>query len=108
MSFDFNDDIELEEAGNGVKRKILSHSKNVMLVEVYFEKDAVGPPHKHIHEQINYVQKGSFEITMDGVTKVLKEKDSMFIPPNSLHGCVALEEGILLNIFTPRREDFLK
>ena len=108
MSFDINKDIELEDLGDGVKRKIMSHSKNVMLVEVYFEKGAIGKPHKHIHEQINYVQKGSFEITVDGITKIVKENDSMFIEPNVVHGCVALEEGVLLNIFTPRREDFLK
>lgn len=108
MSFDMNDDIKLVDLGNGVKRKIISHSENVMLVEVYFEKGALGNPHKHVHEQINYVQKGSFEVTVDGVTKIVKEKDSMFIEPNLIHGCVALEEGILLNVFAPRRDDFLE
>ena len=107
MSFDMNEDITLIDLGNGVKRKIMSHSQNVMLVEVYFEKGAIGKPHKHIHEQINYVQKGSFEVTVDGVTKIVKENDSMFIEPNVLHGCIALEEGVLLNVFTPRRDDFL-
>jgi quercetin dioxygenase-like cupin family protein len=107
MSFDINDEIELKDLGNGVKRKIMSHSENLMLVEVYFEKGAIGKPHRHVHEQINYVQKGSFEITVDGVTKVVKENDSMFIKPNVLHGCVALEDGVLLNVFTPRRDDFL-
>lgn len=107
MSFDINDDIKFENLGNGVRRKIMSHNDNVMLVEVYFEKGAIGKPHKHIHEQINYVQKGSFEITLDGVTKIVRENDSMYIEPNISHGCIALEEGVLLNIFTPRRDDFL-
>jgi len=108
MSFDLNDEIELIDLGNGVKRKIMSHSKNLMLVEVYFKKGSVGKPHSHINEQINYVQKGSFEITVDGVTKVVKENDSMYIKPNVVHGCVALEDGILLNVFTPQRDDFLE
>ena len=102
-----NADIQFIELGNGVKRKIMSHSENVMLVEVYFDKGAIGKPHKHMHEQINYVKKGSFEVTIDGEKKIVKENDSMFIEPNVLHGCVALEEGVLLNIFTPQRDDFL-
>ena len=108
MSFDINNDIKFEDLGNGVRRKIMSHSENVMLVEVYFEKGAIGKPHKHVHEQINYVQKGSFEVTLNGVTKIVRENDSMYIEPNILHSCVALEEGVLLNVFTPRRNDFIK
>ncbi len=107
-SFNMNDEIKLEDLGDGVKRKVLSYSKNIMLVEVYFEKDAIGKPHKHIHEQINYVKKGSFKVTIDGVTKIVKENDAMYIAPNVIHSCVALEEGVLLNVFTPRREEFLK
>jgi len=33
--------------------------------------------------------------------------DCFFIPPDVDHGVVALEEGSLVDVFTPAREDFL-
>ena len=33
--------------------------------------------------------------------------DSFLVPTNTLHGAVALSEGVLIDVFTPLREDFL-
>ena len=30
------------------------------------------------------------------------------MPSNSLHGCECLEAGVLCDVFTPMREDFIK
>lgn len=77
-----------------------------MLVLVRFEKGAVGTPHHHIHRQVSYVESGSFEVTIDGNTKVLRQGDSFYVAPDLEHGVVALEDGSLLDIFTPAREEF--
>jgi quercetin dioxygenase-like cupin family protein len=39
--------------------------------------------------------------------KVLKAGDAFYIPPNSLHGVVCLEKGVLIDVFSPMREDFV-
>jgi quercetin dioxygenase-like cupin family protein len=99
--------IPWEQVDNGVERKIIGYDEQVMMVCVRFKKDAVGNLHHHIHRQISYVQAGSFEVTIDGNVKVLKQGDCFFVAPGLLHGVVALEDGILVDVFSPARMDFL-
>lgn len=96
-----------EVVGDKVKRKIMSYSKDLMLVKVAFEKGGIGAVHKHPHLQISYIARGAFEITIDGETKLLKEGDVYFVPSDVLHGAVCIEEGVLVDVFNPMREDFI-
>ncbi len=103
-----NKDITSTGAGEGVTRKILSHAANIMSVELHFDKGAVGAPHSHPHEQIGYIISGKLEYIEEGVSTILETGDTYYVAPNVVHGVVALEETMLLDIFTPEREDFLK
>lgn len=91
---------------DGVERKVLASSGSLMMVEVTFKKGAVGTVHTHPHEQIGYVAKGSFEIEIEGKKDIIKTGDSYYAFPNVPHGVVALEDSILIDVFTPQREDF--
>lgn len=106
--FFINEEIEFEKVNDTVKRKIVAHGGKVMAVEVYFQKGAVGALHKHFHEQVMYCVKGKVEFELDGEKRIITAGDSVYMIPDSVHGCVALEESILLDVFTPQREDFLK
>ena len=64
--------------------------------------------HKHEHLQITYIAKGSFEFTIGGETKIVNQGDSVYMPSNVEHGVTALEDGILVDVFNPMRQDFLK
>ncbi|MFT7053831.1 MAG: quercetin dioxygenase-like cupin family protein [Psychromonas sp.] len=107
--FFINDDTPWEELGDGVKRKIVGYTDELMLVVVHFAKGAVGTPHMHdIHDQIGYVAEGSFEAEIDGVKKILVKGDAYIAPKLTLHGALALEEGsMLVDVFSPKRADFL-
>jgi quercetin dioxygenase-like cupin family protein len=100
-------DITWETVGEGVQRKMLGYDDQLMMVSVRFEKGAIGSPHHHKHRQVTYIESGTFEVTIDGNTAILRQGDSFFVAPDLLHSVVALEEGVLLDIFTPCREDFL-
>ena len=106
--FVFNDDVNLTDLGGGVSRKILSYNDQLMSVEVHFEKGAVGAMHTHPHVQISYVLEGSFEATIGDETRIIKKGDTYITEPDVPHGVVCLEAGTLLDIFTPKRADFLK
>jgi len=94
---------------NQVKRKIKAHSDKIMMVEVCFENGAVGDLHKHFHEQATYCLEGTFEFTVGDEKTVVKAGDTIYMPPDSLHGCKVLsDKGRVLDVFTPCREDFLK
>ena len=104
-----NKEIQFEKAGEGLKRKILSHDRSLMIVEVHFKKGGVGTPHAHDdHEQIGYIIRGRFEVTAGDEKEILGPGDSFYAGKKAVHGVVALEDSVLLDIFTPQREDFLK
>ena len=106
--FIYNKDVPLEDLGDGVSRKIMAYSENIMTVEVHFEKGAVGPLHSHPHEQLTYVLSGEFEFTIGDEKKIVKTGDTLYKEPNIVHGCVCLEPGVLLDNFTPMRKDFIE
>ena len=101
------DQMEWEDLGGGVSRKILGWDNQIMMVNVKFDKGAIGSPHQHFQTQTTYCAKGRFEFTIGGEKKVIGEGDGIYIPPNVIHGAVCLEEGNLIDVFSPVREDFL-
>ncbi|MBB4278979.1 cupin domain-containing protein [Rhizobium mongolense] len=92
----------------GVTRRIMVYLPEMMMVEVAFEKDAIGAAHSHPHIQASYIAEGSFAVTIDGKTEVMKKGGSFIVPPDLVHGVKALEKGRLIDTFTPHRAEFLK
>ncbi len=92
----------------GVTRRILNYCDEMMMCEITFEKGARGNLHAHPHIQMSYVGAGSFEFTVGNEVKVVNKGDSVLIPSGAQHGVLCLEAGILVDIFNPKREDFLK
>jgi len=102
-----NETIPWEQMDTGVKRKIMAWDDNLMMVKVDFEKGGVGTVHQHYHSQITHIESGVFEVEIDGIKKVLSAGDGFYIPPNILHGAVCLEAGVLIDVFSPMREEFV-
>lgn len=96
------------DLGNGLKRQIMGYDDKIMLVKVAFQKGAIGTLHEHFHSQTTYVASGKFEVTIEQEKKVLNPGDGFYIPPHAMHGALCLEEGVLIDVFSPVREDFLK
>lgn len=105
--FVFADKTRKEELGDGISRQILGYGPEIMVVRVWFEKGSVGQVHSHPHSQTTYVESGRFEVLIDGEKQVLAAGDSFYIAPHLDHGAVCLEAGVLLDTFSPLREDFL-
>ena len=99
---------EWEAIAPGVRRKLLGYDENLMMVVVRFDKGAVGALHDHPHRQATYVAEGEFEITISGEKQTLRSGDGFFVPPGARHAAIALTAGILVDVFAPAREDFLK
>jgi quercetin dioxygenase-like cupin family protein len=97
-----------EPTDPGIKRQILAHGPDLMLVRVVFEAGAIGPEHKHPHLQNSYVESGRFAITIAGETRELGPGDSFYVPSNVLHGAKALVAGSLIDAFNPARKEFIR
>jgi len=103
-----SEDLKVEDLGDGLKRQILAFDSKLMMVKVFFEKGAIGNAHHHPHRQVSYVESGVFEVSLGNQMQTLKNGDSFFAAPEEVHGVVCLEPGVLIDVFTPAREDFLE
>ena len=95
------------ELGDGIRRKVMAQHASMMIVKVGFDTQAIGTLHHHPHTQASYVSKGKFEITIGSEKSILEAGDVYFVPTGEIHGAVCLEEGELIDVFSPRRDDFL-
>lgn len=107
-TFIASSEVRWEQTAPGMKRKVMAYDESLMLVRVEFEKNAVGALHSHPHVQISHVEAGVFEVEIAGEKKVLKKGDAFYVPPHAIHGAVCLEAGVLIDVFSPMREDFIK
>ena len=105
--YQFNADVPWEDVGNGIKRQLFGFNETIMMVKVSFEKGAVGELHSHPHTQVSYVESGSFEMTIGGEKRIIQTGDGFYVHPNLEHGTTCLEPGILVDVFSPMRADFL-
>jgi quercetin dioxygenase-like cupin family protein len=101
-------EISLESMGPGIRRKILGYQENLMLVKVFFDEGSIAERHKHPHQQVGYILEGKFEFDIGGDKKILSKGDSFIVPSNIMHGAICLEQGIVLDSFSPMREDFIE
>lgn len=101
-------DIPWEDLGGGLKRKMMSYDDNLMMVKVSFEKGGIGVLHQHFHTKMSYIDNGTFEITIGEKSQILQQGDAYYIPPDVVHGALCIEPGVLVDIFTPFRADFIK
>ena len=101
-------EIAWEDLGDGLSRQILGRDSSLMVVRVRFEKGSVGAKHSHSHRQVSYIESGAFEVEIDGKKQVLRSGDSFYVPPDTEHGAVPLQDSVIIDVFNPARDDFLR
>lgn len=99
--------LEWEVIDDKICRQIVGFNDSIMMVKVRFQKGGIGRVHNHHHSQVTHISEGKFEVTIDGKSKILKKGDSFYVPSYIMHGVVCLEDGILIDVFSPMREDFI-
>jgi quercetin dioxygenase-like cupin family protein len=98
---------EWEDVAPKIKRKITGYNDDIMMVLVQFEKGGIGELHSHVHTQSTYIESGTFQVTISGKTQVLQKGDCFIVPSNAIHGVVCMVSGLLVDVFSPIREDFM-
>jgi quercetin dioxygenase-like cupin family protein len=84
------------------------HTENLTIARLEIVKDAVVPEHSHVNEQVATVERGALRFHVGGHEVVLKAGQSLAIPSNVPHSVVALEDTTVTDVFSPRREDWLR
>ena len=102
-----NKNVISEVIAPGVTRKIMGYMSDLMLIRVKFDGKTAFPIHQHPHQQITHIIEGKFKAIINGKSEILGPGDSYVVPGNTPHGVESLESGILIDVFSPKREDFL-
>ncbi|MCS7026306.1 MAG: cupin domain-containing protein [Bryobacteraceae bacterium] len=100
-------ELEIEQMNPLVQRQVL-HTQNMTMARLMLKKGAVVPEHQHINEQISTVLEGSLIFQIAGQEFLVQAGDSMVIPPNVPHSVSASEDSLVIDLFSPRREDWLR
>ena len=95
------------EVIEGVHLKTMVYGDQTLMTEVRLEKGAVIPPHQHPHEQTGYMVSGHMDFLVNGEHHIAKPGDSWSIAGDMEHGATALEESVVVEVFSPVREDYL-
>jgi quercetin dioxygenase-like cupin family protein len=106
----FNEsDLEPEIVEGNVQRKIYT-AENIQAVIYHFPPNKVFPPHTHdIHEQMGYLVSGKMGFKVGEDVRILLPGDFYRAPIGVEHNAWTLEEpSVLLDFFSPVREDLLK
>lgn len=100
--------IKVTQVNESCTRSLLVNNEELMMIRFAFKKGGVGEPHSHSeHTQVGYILAGSFRLRCNGEEKIVKAGDSYLAEKNVVHGVVALEDGLILDVFTPKRGEFL-
>lgn len=91
----------------GLSRKILAYNEKLFLAEHRMDKGWAGALHRHPHEQIVYIVTGQIRITCEGKTFDLRAGDTFLVRGGVEHAAAAVEDSLVIDVFTPCREDFL-
>ena len=83
------------------------HGVNTTIARLEITKGAVVPLHHHVNEQMSMMLSGSLRFVVDGVESIVKAGEVMVIPPNAPHMVEALEDSLVIDVFSPVRADWL-
>ena len=93
---------------DGAQRRVLSYGGNLMLVQFTFDAGISSWLHSHPHEQIGYVVSGEIDYITEGSAPIrLTAGGSYYVPPNVKHHITTHAPTVLVDVFTPIREEFI-
>jgi quercetin dioxygenase-like cupin family protein len=97
-----------KEIARGVTIKPLA-GDHVMLNYVEFTSGAEVPTHSHPHEQLGLMIEGELDLWIGNERRTLRPGDTYVIPGGTPHGARTAESrALVLDVFYPLREDYLK
>jgi quercetin dioxygenase-like cupin family protein len=99
--------IPVERPSEGIERQMIV-GDNIMICRFRFAPFLVTPEHDHPHEQMTIVERGRVRFFIEGEEQIASAGDVLHFPSHCWHGATMMdEEVVLIDIFSPLREDFL-
>ncbi len=89
-----------------IHRRTMGITDEAMLCEFFLERDAHVPEHSHMNDQVGYVIYGRLEMTIGDETRICQPGDSYAIPGGVVHQAKALIDCLIIDAFSPPRNDY--
>lgn len=105
--FEKRDDAGYKTALAGIRMKTLCYGERTLMTEVVLERGSVLPAHAHPYEQTGYLVKGHIHLTIGLQQYDVVPGDSWCIPMAVEHGVQIIEDSVVIEVFSPVREDYL-
>ena len=86
----------------------LLHTETMTIGRIILAAGAGVPSHHHVHEQVANVLAGRLRFDVGGEELVVSAGESVFIPSEVPHAVEALEDSIVLDVFSPVRDDWVR
>jgi quercetin dioxygenase-like cupin family protein len=102
-------DIPREQVSPLLARQLLT-AERVMLAHVHLEAGCQVPLHQHENEQLCYVLQGAlrFWLGEDGAQELMvRAGEVLHLPSNVWHRAEAPEDTLVLDVFSPPRQDWI-
>jgi quercetin dioxygenase-like cupin family protein len=94
------------ELSPGLIRQMI-HTSRMTILRVQFKKGVAAPVHHHVHEQVTTLASGAMRFNVAGETVLLHPGEMLHLPSGVPHGAEALEDSVLIDFFSPPREDLM-
>ena len=99
--------MEIERLNDKLSRQMIS-GENATISQLFLKKGAAVPRHSHMNEQFSWIISGALKFVFDDREILVGEGEVLVIPANVAHSAVALEDTVDVDIFAPRREDWIR
>lgn len=100
-------EVEKEQMNPAVARQVI-HTERMTVARVHLAQGGVVAGHRHESEQCTLLEKGRLRFTVEGESVVLEPGCVLHIPANAFHQVEALEDSVAVDLFTPRRDDWIR
>jgi quercetin dioxygenase-like cupin family protein len=99
--------IPAAQVAPGIERQMI-WGDQLMVCRLRIAPGVVTAQHRHAHEQITLVERGTVRFTVGGEDRISSPGHILHFPAHCEHGATMLdEEVVLIDIFSPVRRDFL-
>ncbi len=99
--------MEIEKLNDKLSRQMIS-GENATISQLLLKKGAAVPRHSHMNEQYSWIISGALKFVFDDREILVGAGEIILIPANVAHSAVALEDTVDVDIFAPRREDWIR
>ncbi len=99
--------IPREELNPAVARQAI-HAGNMTVAKIFLKKGATVPTHSHENEQITMLAEGRLKFIYPESEQIVEAGQVIETAPNLPHKVEALEDSLAIDIFAPRREDWIR